>query len=131
MVELDEMNQFFRETEDRKIPYKNTEMVSAIENACLEGKLDLVNDFITTLSDAYVRLNPNKPRKEMLNNAYETIITLAYRVDYPAKEDFKDMLSNYLIDKKETMKMVSSVFDSRGIDLIEILKRNKYFVNSN
>jgi len=124
-ITIKELTNFFKQAKegDRKIPFKNTEMIEAVRSASLEDNFIGILEFSKTLEDSYIITNPNKPKAEMIQNARETLTCLAYLADYPHCYPFEFMeigpaKAYSLGARKDAMNLVQRVYESRQIDIV-------------
>lgn len=114
---------FFETTIVRDIPFLNSQMVAAVKQSSKEENIGTLEKMLDSMTNAYVRLNPEKSRETMIKNARETFATLAYLADHnPSPEGWKAIgpIDAYAheCDYGRAMSLVRKIFDLKKIDLM-------------
>jgi hypothetical protein len=124
-ITIKDLTEFFKKARigDKKIHFKNTEMINAVREASLEGNFIGVLEFSKELEESYARTNPNEPKTIMLQNARETLVALAYWADYSDISPLEWMeigpAKAYTLRlRKDAMNLVQRVYESRQIDIV-------------
>jgi len=123
-VTTQELIEFFRTTKERAIiPYKNSEMIAAVKQSSFKQDIDSLEQLLNEMTDAYIRVNPDKPRETMIRNVQETFVTLAYLADHdPSFEEWKSIgpIDAYVheCDYERVMNLVKKIFGCQKINLM-------------
>ena len=74
---------FFNHAQGRAtLPFRNTEMAEVLEGLGQTQNVRKFEELSDAITNAYVRSQPDTPRKNMEENARETLATLAYIADH-------------------------------------------------
>ena len=132
-ISVKELIGWFNITTDRTIPYKDSQMVGAVKNAALIQDRDSLEQLSDVMVNAYVRLNPDRPRQTMVRNARETLATLAYLADHepasPAEWVALGPVKAYKSPEHygPAMDLVKKIYDGKQIDLMRDVFQDTVF----
>lgn len=109
-------------TLERDVPFPLSDMSKAIEKSAMEGDEESLERLLYSMKEAFIRLNPDKPRKAMIISAHENLATLAYIADH--KPDPLEWTSvgpenayKHDCDYGKAMSLVRQIFARNGIDV--------------
>jgi predicted KAP-like P-loop ATPase len=124
-LNLEEMIEFLNHTNERLVPFPLSEIADAMKEAS-ERNPSLIKNLLESFISSTIRLNPSRPREEMINSAYDNLATLAYLADCnPSSGEFSmdDVAKAYEDTKKygKVMTKVSDILKTRGIDLCKYI----------
>ena len=120
--------EFLETAQSREIPFKNSDMVSAVRSAALQNDEASLRRLSEAMVEGYIRLNPLKSREIMTQNAHETVLSLAYLADHSPDSSTewvnlgpeKAYADNQYYGR--AMSLVKRTYESRQMDVVEILK---------
>ena len=128
MTDIETLIEFFENVDGKiRIPFKNSEMASAVRNAALKRDVDSLKRLVLSLEMSYVRANPDKPSELMLKNARSSFLGLAYIADHnPSPFDWMILHPKKAYSSQEhygpAMSLAKSIYEERDLDVNNILR---------